>query len=213
MADLKRISNALIEGNEVKVKEFVREAVNEGIESDKILNEGLLLGMKVVGERFKNGEIFIPEVLVRTRAMHACLDILEPFLVDSGSKEKGIFLIGTVQGDLHDIGKNLVAMMIKGAHWKVIDVGVNVSAEQFIITATNENADVIGLSALLTTTMGNMERIIELAKQKGCKAKIIVGGAPLTQSYANSIRADGYASNAAAAVDIINSFCSQGIVT
>ena len=205
MADFKGIAEALIEGNAGKVKDLVQGAADEGAGPQKILDEGLIAGMEVVGVRFKNCEIYVPEVLVSARAMHAGMDILEPLLAASGAKARGIFIVGTVKGDLHDIGKNLVAMMLTGTGWKVVDLGVDVDAEKFVQTALDVDADVIGLSALLTTTMVNMKSVIELAKNKDCKAKIVVGGAPLTQSYADEIGADGYAPDAATASEIISS--------
>ncbi|MFW6139058.1 MAG: corrinoid protein [Spirochaetota bacterium] len=209
MADFKAMSEALIEGNAGKVKELVQAAVDEGVEPKKILDEGLIAGMEVIGVRFKNCEIYVPEVLVSARAMHAGMEILEPLLAASGVKAKGVFVIGTVKGDLHDIGKNLVAMMMKGSGWKVVDLGVDVDAEKFVDTAQKEEADVIGMSALLTTTMVNMKNVIEIAKNKDCKSKIVVGGAPLTQNYADEIGADGYAPDAASSVDLVNSMIGQ----
>jgi 5-methyltetrahydrofolate--homocysteine methyltransferase len=205
MADFKGMAEALIEGNAGKVKELVQAAVDEGTKPQTILDEGLISGMEVVGVRFKNCEIYVPEVLVSARAMHAGMEILEPLLAAAGAKARGIFVVGTVKGDLHDIGKNLVAMMLKGAGWKVVDMGVDVDAEKFVQAAIDEEADVIGLSALLTTTMVNMKSVIEIAKNKDCKSKIVVGGAPLTQNYANEIGADGYAPDAATAVEIVSS--------
>jgi 5-methyltetrahydrofolate--homocysteine methyltransferase len=205
MADFKGMAEALIEGNAGKVKELVQAAVDEGTQPQQILDEGLISGMEVVGVRFKNCEIYVPEVLVSARAMHAGMEILEPLLAKAGAKARGIFVVGTVKGDLHDIGKNLVAMMMKGAGWKVVDMGVDVDAEKFVQAAIDEEADVIGLSALLTTTMVNMKSVIEIAKNKDCKSKIVVGGAPLTQNYANEIGADGYAPDAATAVEIVSS--------
>jgi 5-methyltetrahydrofolate--homocysteine methyltransferase len=205
MADFKGMAEALIEGNAGKVKELVQAAVDEGTKPQQILDEGLISGMEVVGVRFKNCEIYVPEVLVSARAMHAGMEILEPLLAAAGAKARGIFVVGTVKGDLHDIGKNLVAMMLKGAGWKVVDMGVDVDAEKFVQAAIDEEADVIGLSALLTTTMVNMKSVIEIAKNKDCKSKIVVGGAPLTQNYANEIGADGYAPDAATAVEIVSS--------
>ncbi|MBN2323859.1 MAG: corrinoid protein [Spirochaetes bacterium] len=205
MADFKGIAETLIEGNADKVKELVQAAVDENIEPKKILDQGLIAGMEVVGVRFKNCEIYVPEVLVSARAMHAGMDILEPLLAKSGVKAKGTFVIGTVKGDLHDIGKNLVGMMLKGAGWKVVDLGVDIDADKFVETAIAEEADVVGLSALLTTTMVNMKSVIELAQAKDCKAKFVVGGAPLTKSYADEIGADGYAPDAATAVEIVQS--------
>lgn len=206
MADFKGIAEGLIAGNANKVKELIQAAVDEGTEPQKILDQGLIAGMEVVGRRFKNCEIYVPEVLVSARAMHAGLDILEPLLAKSGAEPKGTFVVGTVKGDLHDIGKNLVAMMMKGAGWKVIDLGVDVDPEKFVQAAIDENANAIGLSALLTTTMENMGKVVDLAKNKTCKAKIVVGGAPLTQSYADKIGADGYAADAATAVEVMTRF-------
>jgi 5-methyltetrahydrofolate--homocysteine methyltransferase len=208
MADFKGMAEALIAGNAGKVKELVQGAIDEGIEPQKVLDEGLISGMEVVGVRFKNCEIYVPEVLVSARAMHAGMEILEPKLAASGAKARGIFVVGTVKGDLHDIGKNLVAMMLKGAGWKVVDLGVDVDAEKFIQSAIDESADVVGLSALLTTTMVNMKQVIEIAKNKDCKAKIVVGGAPLTQNYANEIGADGYAPDAATAAEVVGQMAS-----
>lgn len=205
MTDLKGIAEGLIKGNADNVKELIQTAVDEGIEPQRILDEGLIPGMDVVGQRFKDCEIYIPEVLVSARAMQAGMQKLEPLLIESGAKSKGVFLLGTVKDDLHDIGKNLVAMMMKGAGWTVIDLGVDVQAEEFIRTAKDKNADVIGLSALLSSTMVNLKVVIELAKTKDCRAKIVVGGAPVTQSYADEIGAEGYAEDAARAVEIVNS--------
>ena len=205
MADFKGIAEALIAGDAGKVKDLVKGAVDEGIGPRQVLDEGLIAGMEVVGVRFKNCEIYVPEVLVSARAMSAGMDIIEPLLAAAGIKARGVFIVGTVKGDLHDIGKNLVAMMLKGAGWKVVDLGVDIDAEKFVQSAIDEDADVIGLSALLTTTMVNMKSVIELAKNKDCKAKIVVGGAPLTQSYADEIGADGYAPDAATASEIVNS--------
>ncbi len=208
MADFKGIAEALIEGNADKVRELVQGGIDEGVEAQKLLDEGLIAGMEVVGVRFKNCEIYVPEVLVSARAMHAGMGILEPILAASGIKAKGTFVVGTVKGDLHDIGKNLVAMMLKGAGWKVIDLGVDVDAEKFVQAAIDEDADVIGLSALLTTTMVNMKSVVEVAKNKDCKAKIVVGGAPLTQNYADEIGADGYAPDAATAAEMVSDIAS-----
>ncbi len=205
MTDFKGIAETLIEGNAEKVKELVQAAVDENAEPKQILDQGLIAGMEVVGVRFKNCEIYVPEVLVSARAMHAGMDILEPLLAASGVKAKGTFVLGTVKGDLHDIGKNLVGMMLKGAGWKVVDLGVDIDADKFVEAALSEDADVVGLSALLTTTMVNMKSVIELAKTKDCKARFVVGGAPLTKSYADEIGADGYAPDAATAVEIVQS--------
>jgi 5-methyltetrahydrofolate--homocysteine methyltransferase len=206
MADFKGIAEALIEGNADKVKQLVKAAVDEKVAPGKILDDGLIAGMEVVGVRFKNCEIYVPEVLVSARAMHAGMEILEPLLAKAGIKARGTIVIATVKGDLHDIGKNLVGMMLKGSGWKVVDLGVDIDGEKFVETAMKEDADVIGMSALLTTTMVNMKGVIELAKAKDCKAKVVVGGAPLTKSYADEIGADGYAPDAATAVEVVNGF-------
>jgi 5-methyltetrahydrofolate--homocysteine methyltransferase len=204
MADFKGIAESLIEGNADKVKQLVQSAVDEKAEPGKILDEGLIAGMEVVGVRFKNCEIYVPEVLVSARAMHAGMEILEPLLVKAGIKARGTVVLATVKGDLHDIGKNLVGMMLKGSGWKVVDLGVDIDGEKFVETAMKEGADVIGMSALLTTTMVNMKGVIELVKAKDCKAKVVVGGAPLTKSYADEIGANGYAPDAATAVELVN---------
>jgi 5-methyltetrahydrofolate--homocysteine methyltransferase len=204
MADFKGIAEALIEGNAEKVRGLVQAGVDEGVGAEKLLDDGLIAGMEVVGVRFKNCEIYVPEVLVSARAMHAGMSILEPILAASGVKARGTIVVGTVKGDLHDIGKNLVAMMMKGAGWKVVDLGVDVDPEKFVQAAIDEDADIIGLSALLTTTMVNMKAVVEVAKNKDCKAKVVVGGAPLTQSYADEIGADGYAPDAASATEMVS---------
>ena len=206
MADFKGIAEALIAGDAATVSKLVQEAVDEGVDAKKILDEGLITGMDVVGVRFKNGEVYVPEVLVSARAMSAGMKILEPILTKTGAKPKGTIVIGTVRGDLHDIGKNLVAMMLKGAGWKVVDLGVDVDPEVFVDTAMKEEANVLGMSALLTTTMINMKNVVEVAKEKGAKCRIVIGGAPITQDYADEIGADGYAPDAASAVELLNSY-------
>ena len=208
MADFKGMAEALIQGDAATVAKLVQEALDEGVDAKKILDEGLIPGMDVVGVKFKNGEVYVPEVLVSARAMTAGMKLLEPILAKTGAKPKGTIVIGTVRGDLHDIGKNLVAMMLKGAGWKILDLGVDVDPEKFVSTAMENNAEVIGMSALLTTTMVNMKSVIEVAKEKGCGSKIVVGGAPITQDFADEIGADGYAPDAASAVELLNSYVS-----
>ncbi len=202
MVDLKEMSESLIAGQAPKVKELVESAVKEGVEVGKILNEGLIAGMNVVGIKFKNNEFYVPEVLIAARAMHAGMDVIQPLLAKSGIKPVGKVAVGTVKGDLHDIGKNLVVMMLKGGGFEVNDLGIDVSEEKFI-SAVKEGDQVIGLSALLTTTMPSMKTIIEALKSAGVRnnVKIMIGGAPVTQSYADEIGADGYAPDAASAVD------------
>ncbi|MFH1614233.1 MAG: corrinoid protein [Planctomycetota bacterium] len=205
MADLKALSEAIIKGDQNTAVKITKEAIDEGVSPASILNDGLIAGMAVIGARFKKNEVYIPEVLIAARAMKMSMEHLEPKLIAAGVKPVGKFMIGTVQGDLHDIGKNLVAMMLKGAGFNVIDVGVDVSAEKFVEHAKANGPMVIGLSALLTTTMPSMESSIKALKAAGVKAKVIIGGAPVTQGYADKIGADGYAADAASAVDIAKS--------
>ncbi|OGS24562.1 MAG: methyltransferase [Elusimicrobia bacterium RIFOXYB2_FULL_48_7] len=204
MADLKGIAECLIKGQAPKVKEMVQAAVNEGVPAQQILSEGLIAGMNVVGTKFKANEFYIPEVLIAARAMHAGMAILKPLLAKAGSKAATVFAIGTVKGDLHDIGKNLVAMMMEGAGYDVVDVGIDAPPEKFIEIIKEKKPAVLGLSALLTTTMPAMKSTIDAIKAAGLKdsVKVIIGGAPITQSYADEIGADGYAADAASAVDI-----------
>lgn len=201
--ELKQIADNLIKGQSAKVKELVVQALEKNIKPADILNKGLIAGMDIVGEKFKNNEFYIPEVLVAARAMKSGMEVLKPALAKSGASPKGKFAIGTVKGDLHDIGKNLVAMMIEGAGFEVIDLGVDVSPEKFTNVAKEKAVDVIGLSALLTTTMLAMKTTIDAFKTAGLRnrVKIVIGGAPITQSYADEIGADGYAADAASAVD------------
>lgn len=201
MAALNAISEALQKGKADEVKNLVTQALEEKVDVKKVLEEGLIAAMDIIGGRFKRNEIYIPEVLIAARAMHAGMSILEPLLAESGIKMIGKIAIGTVKGDLHDIGKNLVAMMYKGAGFDVQDLGVDIPAEKFV-QASDDGADIVGLSALLTTTMVQMKSVIESLKEKGSKAKIIIGGAPVTQNYCDEVGADGYAADAATAVEI-----------
>ena len=205
MADLKALAEAIIKGDQNTAVEITRTALDEGTTAENVLNEGLIAGMDIVGGRFKKSEIYIPEVLIAARAMKSAMEILEPELVKAGVKPIGKFLIGTVQGDLHDIGKNLVAMLLKGAGFEVIDLGVDVPAEKFIEQAKVADVQLIGMSALLTTTMPGMEKTIKALKDAGISAKVVIGGAPVTQGYADKIGADGYAADAASSVDIAKS--------
>jgi len=203
MADFQAIADNLIKGDANKVSELVKAAVDEGVDPSEILNKGLVAGMNVVGDRFKKNEIYVPEVLIAARAMKAGMSIIRPLLVETGAKPAGVFAIGTCKGDLHDIGKNLVAMMMEGAGFQVIDLGIDVAPEKFVETVKSQNVDVVGMSALLTTTMPAMKTTIEALNEAGVrdKVKVIIGGAPVTQSYADEIGADGYAPDAASAVD------------
>jgi len=203
--DLKEIADNLIKGKAPEVKQLVQRAIDAGEDVEKVLNEGLVAGMSVVGAKFKANEFYIPEVLIAARAMKAGMGILRPILAEKNIKGIGTVVLGTVRGDLHDIGKNLVAMMLEGAGFEIIDLGVDVSPEKFIETAKEKKADLVGLSALLTTTMPSMKDIVKAVGDSGLKdkVKVIIGGAPLTQSYADEIGADGYAPDAASAVDEI----------
>jgi corrinoid protein of di/trimethylamine methyltransferase len=204
MAKYQELADAILRGDNIKSKEVTQDLVDKKIPAGDILSEGLIAGMSVVGVKFKANEMYIPEVLIAARAMHAAMDILKPLLAETGAASKGIAIIGTVQGDLHDIGKNLVSMMLEGAGFSVIDVGVDISAEKFVEAAKENKAQIVGLSALLTTTMPSMKEVIEaLRKDPATKnVKVIIGGAPVTQEYADSIGADGYAADASSAVDI-----------
>ena len=203
MADFQGIADALIKGQAPVVKELVQEAVNENVSPEDILLKGLIEGMSVIGARFKNNEVYVPEVLIAARAMHAGMDILKPLLTESGVQPKGVVAMGTVKGDLHDIGKNLVMMMLEGAGFNVVDLGVDVSPEKYI-EAIKNGAQIIGMSALLTTTMPSMKSTIDAINEAGIRdsVKIMVGGAPLTQAFADEIGADGYSPDAASASEL-----------
>jgi len=201
MADLQALADAVIKGDQNTAVEITKAALSEGTAAKSVLDEGLIAGMDVIGARFKKNEVYIPEVLIAARAMKMAMEILEPELAKAGVKPVGKLLIGTVQGDLHDIGKNLVAMMLKGAGFEVIDLGVDIGPDKFVEQAKDSGAQLIGISALLTTTMPAMEKTITALKEAGISAKIMIGGAPVTQGYADRIGAHGYAPDAASAVD------------
>ncbi|HBG28515.1 MAG: methyltransferase [Planctomycetes bacterium GWF2_41_51] len=202
MADLKALSEAVIKGDQNKALEITKAAISEGMAPAKILNDGLIAGMNVIGVRFKNNEVYIPEVLIAARAMKTAMEVLAPKLVEAGVEPIAKAAIGTVQGDLHDIGKNLVVMMLKGAGFDVIDLGVDVSSQKFVDKVKELKPQVVGMSALLTTTMPAMEKTIAAIKEAGLNVKTMIGGAPVTQAYADRIGADGYAADAASAVDL-----------
>lgn len=204
MSIVQEISEFLQKGRAKNVKALVQQALDEGVDAKVILNEGLLDGMMIIGGKFKRNEVFVPEVLVAARAMNAGMAILEPVLVEIGNEPVGKAVVGTVKGDLHDIGKNLVAMMLKGAGLEVIDLGVDVEPESFIAKAEEVGADMIGMSALLTTTMQNMKETIDLLKEKGLRDKyiVMVGGAPINESFAEEIGADFYTADAASAAEV-----------
>ncbi|MEG1292465.1 MAG: corrinoid protein [Lachnospiraceae bacterium] len=204
MSIIEEMSEFLQKGRAKNVKALVQQALDEEMDPKVILNEGLLSGMMIIGAKFKNNEVFVPEVLVAARAMNAGLAVLEPKLVEVGNEPVGKAVIGTVQGDLHDIGKNLVVMMLKGAGFEIHDVGVDVDAETFINKAEEVGADVICMSALLTTTMPNMQACVDQLKEKGLRDKyiIMIGGAPVNESFANQIGADYYTPDAATAAEV-----------
>ncbi|MDY3250828.1 MAG: corrinoid protein [Candidatus Choladocola sp.] len=203
MAIIQEISEFLQKGRSKNVKNLVTQALEEGYDPKVILNEGLLDGMSIIGGKFKRNEVFVPEVLVAARAMNAGLAILEPKLVEVGNEPAGRVVIGTVKGDLHDIGKNLTAMMFKGAGFEIYDMGVDVDAAAFLAKAEEVHADVIGMSALLSTTMPNMKELIDLLEEKNLRDKYIVmiGGAPVTEAFAREIGADYYTPDAASAAE------------
>jgi 5-methyltetrahydrofolate--homocysteine methyltransferase len=203
MVNLVEISEALINGKAPVVVELTNQALTEGKTPQEILNGALIPGMDVVGKKFKANEFYVPEVLVAARAMQGGLNILKPLLAKAGVKQIGTIVIGTVKGDLHDIGKNLVAMMLEGAGFKVVDLGIDVAPEKFVNAAVENGAEVIGMSALLTTTMPSMKNTVEALRVAGLaeKIKTMIGGAPVTQKYADEIGANGYSPDAASAVD------------
>ena len=207
MEILNDISTLLQQGRAPKVKEKVQEALDQGISAKDILEEGLLSGMSVIGEKFKNNEVYVPEVLIAARAMNAGVALLKPYLVDAGVEAKGTVVIGTVKGDLHDIGKNLVKMMMEGKGLNVVDLGVDVSAEQFVSAAKENNADIIACSALLTTTMSEMKNVVDAVKAESLDVKVMVGGAPVTQNFCDSIGANSYTADAASAADAALALC------
>lgn len=209
MSILNDISENLQRGKAKVVKELVQQAIDQGIPAQQILDEGLLSGMNVVGEKFKNNEVFVPEVLVAARAMNMGASLLKPLLAESGLKASGRVCIGTVKGDLHDIGKNLVKMMMEGKGLEVIDLGTDVAPETFVGTAQKENCSVICCSALLTTTMGVMGDVVKAAEAAGIRdhVKIMVGGAPVTEAFCQQINADKYTPDAATAADVAVELC------
>ena len=203
MADLQALADALIRGDRNTVVDLTQKALDEGVPPKDVLEQGLIAGMSVVGVRFKNNEVYVPEVLIAARAMKGGMEILQPQLIAAGIEPAGTVVLGTVKGDLHDIGKNLVGMMLTGGGLKVVDIGTDVAAEKFIESVKSEGAQVCAMSALLTTTMPQITDVVTAIKEAGVEVKTIVGGAPVTQSFADEIGADGYAPDAASAVDVV----------
>ena len=205
---LEKISKAVIQGDEDEIAGLTQDAVDEGLGAKDILQGGLMPGMDHVGVEFKAGRMFVPEVLLSARTMKGSMRVLEPMLAEGESMSVGKALMGTVEGDLHDIGKNLVAMMMEGAGFQIIDLGTDVTPGAFVEAVKKEKPDIVGMSALLTTTMRNMGRTIDALKEAGLRdqVKVMVGGAPVTGDFAKQIGADGSASSAPAAVDLAKSF-------
>jgi 5-methyltetrahydrofolate--homocysteine methyltransferase len=202
---LKEISEKLEAGDASAVSDLTQKALDQNVTPEMILNQALVLGMDEVGEKFKNNEVFIPEVLIAARAMKAGMAIVKPLLAQADAQSRGKVIIGTVKGDLHDIGKNIVSMLLEGAGFDVVNMGADVGIEQIIQLINEESPDVLGLSALLTTTMVYMQEVIEALEKANIrdKVKVIIGGAPITQTYADEIKADGYAPDAATSVDLV----------
>ena len=204
MAELERISSGVIAGDDAGVAELTKQAIDEGMAPVEIINGGLIKGMNVVGQRFKAGEMYVPEVMVAARAMKAGMELVRPLIVEGDIPSAGKVLIGTVAGDLHDIGKNLVGMMMESGGMTVVNMGVDIPADRFAAAVREHKPDVLAMSALLTTTMLAMKDTIELLKEEGLRdgVKVIVGGAPVTADFANEIGADGWAPDAASAKDL-----------
>jgi 5-methyltetrahydrofolate--homocysteine methyltransferase len=210
-AVLEQIKENLMKGKANDVKALVQQALSDKVGAADILNKGLLAGMGVIGERFKKNEVYVPEVLIAARAMKAGMDVLKPALAAAKVEPRGVVVVGTVKGDLHDIGKNLVCMMLEGAGFKVVDAGINVEAAKFVELARQNGASVIGASALLTTTMTNMKEIVDTLKQSDLagKVKVMIGGAPVTQAFCDEIGAHGYAPDAASAADLAKTLAKK----
>jgi corrinoid protein of di/trimethylamine methyltransferase len=210
MSILMEISENLQKGKKVQVTQLVQQAIDEKITAKDILEQGLLAGMSIIGEKFKNNEVYVPEVLIAARAMNAGVELLKPLLATEGVKSTGKVCIGTVKGDLHDIGKNLVKMMMEGKGLEVVDLGTDVSPEKFVDAVKNDNCQVIACSALLTTTMGVMKDVVDAVVAAGLrdKVKIMVGGAPVTDNFCKQIGADSYAADAASAADEAMALCN-----
>jgi len=205
MPDYEKLSEKVIEGAQEDVKELTQAAIDEDADPQEIITQGLIGGMNVVGERFKAGDMFVPEVLMSAKAMKAGMELVNPLLTEGDRSESATVVLGTVEGDLHDIGKNLVAMMLESGGMEVINLGVDLEADEFVQAVKENDADVLGMSALLTTTMTEMQDVIEVLEEEGIRedVKVMVGGAPVTQEFADDIGADGWAPDAATAKDLV----------
>lgn len=211
MFDYAQLQQAVISGKSQVALTLSEQALSEGLSPVEILNQGLIAGLDVVGVKFKKGEYYLPQVLLSAKAMKTALELIEPLISKTGAKPIGTFVIGTVKGDLHDIGKNLVAMMFKGAGFNVIDLGIDVSAEKFITAIQEFKPDIVGMSALLTTTMAQIKNNIQAIDEAGLRdrVKLIVGGAPVSQRFADEVGADAYAVDAVTGVEIARQFLSE----
>lgn len=200
MVDLAKIVEGVIKADVDAVKEMIQQAIDEGQDVKKILNKGLIAGMRVVGNKFESGEFFLPEMIIASKTMKEGLELLSPLLKQDDVQSAGVVIIGTAKSDIHDIGKGIVCTMLEGGGFMVTDIGVDVDPEKFVEAAREKNADIIGVSALLTTTMVGMKDVIDSVREAGIKAKVMIGGASITNEYADEIGADGYAPDAPAAV-------------
>ncbi|SDL20239.1 corrinoid protein [Halarsenatibacter silvermanii] len=210
MPDYEKMREKVIDGDQEAVKELTQEAIDEDTEPQEIISEGLISGMNVVGERFKAGDMFVPEVLMSAKAMKAGMELVNPLLTAADREESVTVVLATVEGDLHDIGKNLVGMMLESGGMEVIDLGVDLPADEIVDAVRENNADVLGMSALLTTTMMEMQNVIEVLEEEGLKddVEVLVGGAPVTKEFADDIGADGWAPDAASAKDLVQEMTS-----
>ena len=213
MSDVQNLKDAILEGDENKTKVLVLEAVNQGKKAGEIMNKGLIAAMDIVGEKMENEEMFIPEVLMSAKAMSAGVQVLKPHLKENDSTNQGIAVIGTVRGDLHDIGKNLVKMLLEGGGFDVVDLGTDVDPSTFLSAVQDHNANIVGMSALLTTTMPAMKEVVDLLTEKNLRknVKVLVGGAPVTEAYCHEIGADGYGADAGSAVRVAKSLMQKQI--
>jgi len=204
MANFEVLVQSVMDGNETQVKEQTKALVDAGVSPLEIINLGLIAGMNVVGARFKVGDMFVPEVLMSARSMAAGVELVKPLIAAEDMPNKGTIVLGTVKGDLHDIGKNLVGMMLESGGFKVINLGIDIAPEKFVAAIIEHKPEIVAMSALLTTTMPHMKDTIELIKEEGLKVKCIIGGAPITQDFADKIGADGYSPDAGSAVELCN---------
>ena len=200
MVDLAKIADGVIKADVDAVTEMVQQAINEGQDVQKILSKGLIAGMRAVGDKFESGEFFLPEMIIASKTMKEGLELLRPLLQQAEVKSAGVVILGTAKGDIHDIGKGIVGTMLEGGEFMVTDIGVDVDPDKFVEAAKEKKADIVGVSALLTTTMVGMKDVIDSAREAGLKAKVMIGGASITTEYADEIGADGYAPDAPAAV-------------